>query len=111
MRKYFVSIAILSLYFSPATANEVVEPVIDGAIYQSGNYAQNVDVRFQSITGTGCNLNVTVSNVTETYYAPPLQKWGKWQTINVGFLGPIAFSVNTRVVGDCKVVGEVRYSK
>ena len=91
--------------------NKTTEPWVPGAIYNAGNFIQNVDVRFKSVTGTGCNAEVTILNRTEAYYAPPGTVWGNWQEINVGFMGSIGFKVDVRNIGDCSLVGEIRYFK
>lgn len=82
---------------------------VPNAVYQAGNFLQHVDVRLRSITGTGCNATVSVMTRSEGYYAPPGGQYGKWETIEVGFIGPVSFSVGVTAVGDCQLVGEVRF--
>ncbi|WP_227272612.1 hypothetical protein [Roseobacter weihaiensis] len=82
---------------------------VPNAVYQAGNYLQHIDVRLRSITGTGCNATVSVRTRSEGYYAPPGGQYGEWETIEVGFMGPVSFSVDVSAVGDCQLAGEVRF--
>ncbi|MGJ8626288.1 MAG: hypothetical protein ACSHXB_04935 [Sulfitobacter sp.] len=91
--------------------SQSTEPWVANAIYDAGNFVQNISVRFKSVTGTGSNASITIGSRSETYYAPPGTVWGKWQEIDVGFMGPIGFKVDVSVVGDAMLVGEVRYLK
>ena len=84
-------------------------PIVSGANYTTSDSVQNPDVRLKSINGTGCNATVTIGGVSIAYYAPPLQAWGSWKAIEVGFIGVHNFSVDVRPVGDCTLVGELRY--
>lgn len=103
------TIAAVFLTLPLQAEDRKVVALVEGAVYTTSDSVQNPEVRLQSISGTGCNASITISGVSVSYYAPPLQQWGEWKKIETGFIGVHNFSVSVRPVGDCTLVGEVKY--
>ena len=102
-------IALISLAFwSSASAEEKVFPVIDGMNLELSDSVQQVQVRAKSLSAGTCGVIFTLKDISTQFLAPP-QVWSPWTDVGPGFVGKSAQQLGFSPICDVGAIAQVKF--